>query len=168
MTKVYVRKDSLGTILGVSTSPLEGYLAVHDDQEPAIAKFLNDPLGLKNAAPTTEAVGKERDRRLALGFNYDFGDERGVHHFATTEADMRGWDRVTKLKDVMLQGGDTTSTITIATATGITQVTAPEWNEILLYAGMHFEQPLYQASFALQAMNPIPADYATNPAYWPA
>lgn len=160
MTIFYCRYKS-GKVVCCFTADQPGMgLVALDDTHPDYRAYITP-------AATAEAVGRERDRRLALGFDYDFGDDRGMHHFATTEADMRGWDRVTKLKDVMLQGGDTTSKITIATATGITEVTAPEWNAILLYAGVNFEQPLWQASFALQAMNPIPADYATNPAYWP-
>lgn len=119
-------------------------------------------------APTPNDVAAERDRRLTLGFNYNFGDARGIHHFNTTAKDMEGWDLVTKLKDSLLQSGDTTSKIKIMTGTGVTEVTAPEWNAVLLYAGLNFQQPLWQASFILQAMNPIPADYATNPSYWPA
>ena len=34
----------------------------------------------------------ERARRLATGFDYDFGDERGIHHIGTTPEDKRGWD----------------------------------------------------------------------------
>lgn len=162
MTTVFAARDANNKIVTVYSVAQPGMsLKAMDDEHPDIVAF-------RNPSPTIDDVGRERDRRLALGFDYDFGDDRGVHRFATTEADMRGWDRVTKLKDVMLQNGDTTSAITIATATGITEVTAPEWNAILLYVGTHFEQPLWQASFALQAMNPIPRDYATNPAYWPA
>src|SRR5690606_41968408 len=43
-------------------------------------------------------VVAERDRRLAMGFDYDFQDERGVHRISTTPADMAGWDEVTKLR----------------------------------------------------------------------
>ncbi|ASS56888.1 hypothetical protein [Rhizobium leguminosarum] len=127
-----------------------------------------DVLAYTNPGPTADDVGAERDRRLGLGFVYDFKDARGAHRFATSEADMRGWDRVTKLKDALLQSGATQAPITISTQTGVTQVTADEWNDILLWAAEYFEQPLWQASFILQAMPVIPADYATNPAYWPA
>ncbi len=46
---------------------------------------------------TSDDVISERDRRLSLGFEYDFGNERGVHHIATTPEDMKGWDEVSKL-----------------------------------------------------------------------
>lgn len=118
-------------------------------------------------AEMIEAVAAERTRRLALGFSYDFGDERGVHRIGTTAADMAGWNRVTALKDALLAAGYTAAPIDIVTETGPCVVTAPEWNGILLYAAAAFEQPHWQASFALQAMDPIPTDYRGD-AYWPA
>lgn len=42
-------------------------------------------------APTVADVVAERERRLALGFDYDVGDGRGVHHIGTTPDDMRKW-----------------------------------------------------------------------------
>lgn len=107
----------------------------------------------------------ERERRLSLGFDYDFGDTRGVHHIATTDQDMRGWDEVTKVANAMLALGDTVSKINIVTGTGPAEVTAIEWQHILVAAGV-FRQPIWGASFALQAMNPIP-DNVTDPALWP-
>ncbi|WP_156376369.1 hypothetical protein [Neorhizobium vignae] len=47
-------------------------------------------------------------------------------------------------------------------------MTAIEWQMILLAVGQ-YHQPLYQvyqASSDLQAMDPIPADFATNSSYW--
>ena len=124
--------------------------------------------GSPPSPPTAEDIGVERDRRLGLGFDYDFKDDRGVHHLNTTAEDMKGWDVVTKLKDALFQKGDATTTIAISTATGEVSVTGPEWNDILLFAAANFEQPLWQASFVLEKMSPIPSDYATNAAYWPA
>lgn len=103
------------------------------------------------------AVTAERERRLGAGFAYDFGDARGLHRIATSEQDMRGWDEVTKVANAMLALGDTTSTIGIVTETGPAQVTAIEWQHILV-AAASFRQPIWTASFALQAMDPIPAD----------
>lgn len=106
----------------------------------------------------------ERERRLAVGFDYDFGDARGIHRIATAEQDMRGWDEVTKVANAMLALGDTTSTIGIVTETGPTAVTAVEWQHVLVAAGA-FRQPIWSASFVLQAMDPIPAD-VTDSQYW--
>ena len=110
-------------------------------------------------------VIKERERRLALGFDYNFNDARGIHRIATTDEDMRGWDEVTKVANAMLALGDQTSTISIITGSGQAAVTAIEWQHVLVAAGA-FRQPIWTASFVLQAMDPIPND-VTDPAFWP-
>lgn len=106
----------------------------------------------------------ERKRRLALGFDYDFGDDRGVHRIGTTEADLKGWDEVTDIASADIALGNGSTAISIATDTGPCTVTALEWQSILVAAGA-FRQPIWAASFALQAMDPIPADF-TDDSYW--
>lgn len=115
-------------------------------------------------APTVSDVIVERTRRLALGFEYDFGDDRGVHTIATTEEDMSGWDEVTDYANALIAAEDTTTQITIVTETGSAVVTAQEWQAVLLAAAA-FRQPIWSASFALMAMDPIPDDY-TDDSYW--
>lgn len=110
---------------------------------------------------TVEMVVQERERRLALGFDYDFGDTRGVHHIGTTEQDLKNWDEVTKLAQAAINLGQPDTMINIITDTGPCQVTATEWQHVLLAAG-EARQPVFHASFALQAMDPIPADYAAE------
>lgn len=115
---------------------------------------------------TAETVIAERERRLALGFDFDFGDERGIHHIATTPDDMRKWmDEVTPWAQSFINLGQSDGEITISTDKGVVVITAMEWQSILV-AAAGYRQPLYAASFALMAMDPIPLDYADN-AYWP-
>lgn len=114
--------------------------------------------------PTIDNVIAERERRLALGFNYDFGDARGVHRFGTTARDLAGWDEVTQLAAARLAKGETTP-VDVVTNTGPANVTPLEWQDVLLAAGA-FRQPIWAASFGLEAQNPIPADYADD-AHWP-
>ncbi|MBG6173065.1 hypothetical protein IWQ55_001363 [Labrenzia sp. EL_208] len=110
-------------------------------------------------------ITHERNRRLAAGFSYDFDDVRGVHTFATTENDMRGWDEVTKGAQAALALSAPNSPIDLVTETGPVTVTALEWQQILVAATAH-RQPIWQSSFLLQAMSPIPSDYADD-SYWP-
>lgn len=115
---------------------------------------------------TAEGVIAERERRLACGFDYDFGGDRGVHRIGTTEQDLKGWDEVSKWASAAValdQGGDT---IAIVTDTGPAIVTALEWQAVLL-AATAFRQPVWGASFALQAMEAIPGDYGDD-GHWPA
>lgn len=122
-------------------------------------------LGIESAAPNADDVIAERDRRLQLGFEYDFADERGKHHIGTSEAAMRRWmDEVTPLAQAFINANQPGGQIYIATNTGQVTVTASEW-QLILIASASFRQPLYQASFALQAMNPIPGDYKDDK-YW--
>jgi hypothetical protein len=103
----------------------------------------------------------ERKRRLAEGFYYDFDDARGVHLIDTTEQDLIGWDEVTKAATSFAALGQTTQQINIVTNTGPVTVTATEWLQIIV-AATEFRQPIWAASFALQEMETIPADYADD------
>ena len=114
--------------------------------------------------PTVIDVQNERARRLSLGFAYDFGDQRGLHQIGTTPADMEGWRDVIDYANALIDSGDTTTQITIITDTGATAVTAPEWQVIILEAAS-VRQNIWAKSFALQAMQPIPGDYADDK-YW--
>lgn len=111
-----------------------------------------------------EQVQRERERRLAEGFDFDFGDARGVHHIGTSKQDMVGWDEVTMMSQAAISVGAPTTEIAIVTETGPATVTALEWQSILL-AAAQARQPIWAGSFALQAMDPIPADFRDD-AYW--
>ncbi|MDO1582439.1 hypothetical protein [Rhizobium oryzicola] len=127
-----------------------------------VVKWVNDLVDLPPPLVTADDVIAERERRLALGFYYDFQDARGVHHLATTQGDMRKWtDEVTPLAQTRINLGQPNSTIGIFTQTGPVELTAMEWFQVLNAAG-EWRQPIYAASFALQAMDPIPADYAAD------
>ena len=117
-----------------------------------------------SAAPVTKGmVQAECQRRLAVGFEYDFGDERGVHVIATTDKDMRGWGEVTEIARSR-RARSITTPITIATETGACQVSPIEWESVIGAAG-DFRQPIWGASFLLQAQSPIPSDY-TSDEHW--
>jgi hypothetical protein len=115
-------------------------------------------------SPTAAEVIAERERRLALGFNYDFQDARGVHRIGTTESDMKGWDEVSKYAGALIDAGQLETQIAIATDTGACTVTPVEWRAVEI-ASAAFRQPIWARSFALMAMNPIPADFAHD-SYW--
>ncbi|MCC5960533.1 MAG: hypothetical protein JJU08_14470 [Rhodobacteraceae bacterium] len=127
--------------------------------------FLPPPEVPPSQEELAERIGQERDRRLAAGFNYDFGDARGAHRINTTDKDMRGWDEVTKLAQTALNLGQSDAPIGIKTGTGRVTVTAAEWQMILLAAGQH-RQPIFNAAFDLREMDPIPEDYADD-TWWP-
>lgn len=113
---------------------------------------------------SVDMIIAERARRLALGFDYDFEDVRGVHRIGTTKADLDGWNEVSSYAGALIASGDTSTTIGIVTDTGPCAVTAPEWRAIEIAAAV-FRQPIWAKSFVLMASNPIPADY-TNDQHW--
>lgn len=129
------------------------------------AERFHSSLEPEAAPPSRADVVAERERRLSLGFDYDFGDARGIHRITTAPADMTGWDEVTKLASALLATGAGATEIQIVSDTGPVAVTAVEWQAILL-AAAGFRQPIWAASFALQAMDPVPADYADD-MHWP-
>lgn len=135
---------------GAWKMPTSGNVVEYD---AALLKSLKIPL-----------VQAERLRRLHLGFDYDFGDARGVHHIGTTEQDMEGWRDVIDYANALIDTGDTTTTINIVTDTGPASVTAPEWQAIMLFAAQ-IRQVLWARSFALQAMDPIPENFADD-SHW--
>jgi hypothetical protein len=114
--------------------------------------------------PPRQLILMERDRRLALGFDYDFGDERGVHRIATTPEDMVGWNDVTTLANALKGLEDTTTTIQILTETGLVEINCIEWFQICI-AAAEFRQPIWKSSFILEATDPIPEDF-TDDTYW--
>lgn len=110
-------------------------------------------------APTIDEIVRERERRLALGYDYDFGDARGVHRIGTTVSDRAGWDEVSTYAGALLDSGDTTTTIQIVTDTGPCLVTAAEWRAVEIAAAA-FRQPIWAKSFAL--MQTRPKDYTAD------
>jgi hypothetical protein len=112
-------------------------------------------------AVTVAEVVEERARRLARGFDYDFGDQRGVHRIGTTETDMKGWDEVAKASLAALALGTPEAEIHLVTDTGPVTATALEWQQVVATV-TGARQAIWHASFALQRLDPIPADYADD------
>ena len=148
-------------VIGNNTYSRE-YLDEASPEQLATLGILADPE--PDPPITASLVMAERERRLALGFTYDFGNGRGAHVIGTTDQDMRGWDEVTKATQAAIALGQSSMPLTIETNTGSVSLTALEWQQILL-AATAFRQPIWLKSFALQAMSPIPSDY-TDDRWW--
>jgi hypothetical protein len=131
-----------------------------DEEAAYIAQQAIDEAG----SVTASDIEAERTRRLSAGFDFDFGDDRGVHHIGTSAADMVGWQEVTMLANAYLamEGGE--RRISIATDSGAAVVTPLEWQSILIAAAA-FRQPIWIASFALASLDPIPNDFKEDK-YW--
>lgn len=111
---------------------------------------------------TAEMLTAELERRLSLGFDFDFKDSRGVHHFGTTTKDMERWTQeVTPLAQAAMNMGEPDRVIAIKTETGIVTLAASEWWRVL-DAAADWRQPLYGSYFTLKGMEPVPADYTSD------
>lgn len=154
MIRLYLSSQLVATAatLDQARAMLDGHLA--DSMDAADVRLARMP-----------EVIAERTRRLALGFDYDFEDARGVHHIATSESDMIGWNEVTMAAQALVARGEPAQAIQIVTDTGPCVVTAGEWLDVLVAASAH-RQPIWAASFALQAMDPLPTD-VTADIFWP-
>lgn len=115
-------------------------------------------------SPSIAAVDAERDRRLALGVSYDFGDARGVHQIGTTKQDLESWDKVDTWAHARhALGADTDQTL-ILTNTGVASITPLDWFAIVS-AVAAYQQPIWAHAIALYQMSPIPVDFTAD-AYW--
>lgn len=79
---------------------------------------------------------------------------------------MKDWDEVSTFASALVALGDISTLITAVTATSPGQITCLERQQILV-AAAQFRQPIWAASFILQAMTPILAEF-TDDANWPA
>lgn len=113
---------------------------------------------------TVEDIYIERDRRFNLGFAYDFGDARGIHQIGMTKTDMEGWNEVTIWADTKLKLNQPDATTYIMTNTGPAQITPMDWYHVL-DAASAVRQNIWQKSFYISSLSPIPVDFRTDP-YW--
>lgn len=141
----------------------DGFVDVPDEAVPGM-HWDGQNLSSPQYQPCEDDVILARERRLTSGFSFTFPDARGIHRIGTTESDMAGWREVTDIANARIATNDATP-IAIATDTGMAEVTPLEWMDIIKAAAA-FRQPIWAASFALQAMNPIPSDYADGQKYW--
>ncbi len=115
-------------------------------------------------------VDAEREARLSVGFDFDFGDTRGVHRFGTTGRDRLGWSEVEGMATAAINAGQVSLPIAVRTDTGDLTIAAHEWPAVRL-AGAVALQPVWQASWTIKddivsGLLTDPATIATHPA-WP-
>ncbi len=106
-------------------------------------------------------IHEERDRRLSLGFNFDFNDERGIHEIGTSREDVDGWREVSDYANALIHSGFDKSIIYIVTNTGSVGVTAREWQLITLTSAS-VRQGIWSSSFDILSLDPLPSDYAAD------
>ena len=116
-------------------------------------------------SPTADDVTRARDTVLALGLTVAIVGYQNPIDVQTRPED---WDSLTGLylRDMNRIPGDN-EPIPFRCANNITHSLPAGIASKLYLKVIAHRQAVYQAAWALKAMNPIPADYATNPSYWP-
>ncbi len=112
-------------------------------------------------AATSENVNRERSRRIAVGKVID-----GVHVTGSDE-DARNLANLGQIAKMMLDDGDTQTVTIYRDAANIDHALTPAEMVNLWRSSVSYVSALYAASWALKALDPIPADFAADD-YWPA
>lgn len=112
-------------------------------------------------APVTgEDVNAERQRRIASGKVID-----GVHVTGTDE-DARNLTNLALAAQLRLASGDTGTLTTFRDGDNVDHQLTPEQVLSIWQQSAAYVSALYEASWALKALDPIPADYVADD-YWP-
>jgi hypothetical protein len=106
------------------------------------------------------AINSERQRRISAGKVID-----GVHVTGSDE-DARNLTSLALAAQMRLAAGDTETTTTFRDGGNVDHELTPAQLLSLWQQSAEYVSALYAASWALKAMEPIPADFA-NDSYWP-
>lgn len=109
---------------------------------------------------TPAAVNAERQRRIVRGKIID-----GIH-VTGSDDDARNLTNLALSAQVRMAGGDTTSLTTYRDGDNIDHDLTPAQMLSLWQQSSAYVSAIYAASWALKAMDPIPADFAGD-SYWP-
>jgi hypothetical protein len=108
-----------------------------------------------------QAVNAERDRRIIVG--------KTINGIAVTgrDEDARNLTNLALAAQLRIGSGDTTTTTTFRDGNNVDHDLTPPQMLALWQASAAYVSALYEASWAIKAMDPIPADYAADER-WPA
>jgi hypothetical protein len=108
-----------------------------------------------------QAVNAERDRRIIVG--------KTINGIAVTgrDEDARNLTNLALAAQLRIGSGDTTTTTTFRDGNNVDHDLTPPQMLDLWQQSAAYVSALYEASWTLKAMDPIPADYADD-THWPA
>lgn len=126
-----------------------------------------DELGLTIApyvppAPTGDDVNAERQRRIIAGAVF------GGIHVTGRDEDIVNLTNLALAAQVRITGGDTTTLTTYRDGDNVDHDLTPPAMLALWQQASVRVSAIYAASWALKAMNPIPADFADDSHWGPA
>jgi hypothetical protein len=119
------------------------------------------PYGLRGPVIANEDVNAERQRRVVAG--------KTINGVAVTgrDEDARNLTNLALAAQLRIGSGDTTTTTTFRDGNNVDHDLTPPQMLALWQASAAYVSALYEASWALKAMDPIPVDYA-DATHWPA
>jgi hypothetical protein len=132
-----------------------GYVALAAPDEPTAEPVV-----------TGEMVNAHRDMIIEGGTSVEI-DGYGSVPLQGRDKDQRNLLGLVQSASLRIAAGDTASLTKFRDAVNVDHLlTPPQIVEMWSKASAWIES-VYDASWALKAMDPIPLDYATNPEYWP-
>jgi hypothetical protein len=115
--------------------------------------------------PSNEEVNEERERRIAIGCNISIANVGSVY-VTGTEKDVRNMSGLGQGALIRIMQSDTTPT-DFRDGNNVMYTLTPNEMLELWQKSSEYISAIYQASWTIKAMNPIPQDYAAD-SYWPS
>lgn len=132
-----------------------GYVALTDPGEPTAEPVV-----------TGDMVNAHRDMIIEGGTSVAITDYGSIP-LQGRDKDQRNLLGLVQAASLRIAAGDTASLTKFRDAVNVDHFLTPPQIVEMWSKGSAWIESVYDASWALKAMDPIPLDYATNPDYWP-
>lgn len=113
---------------------------------------------------TNDDVNQERDRRIQVGATFTIAPSVTVY-VTGSDADARNLTNLALAAQLRLASGDNATLTTFRDGNNVDHDLTPSQMLSLWQQSANYVSVLYEKSWAIKAMTPIPADFATN-SYW--
>ncbi|MFN7125299.1 MAG: hypothetical protein ACK4M8_05410 [Allorhizobium sp.] len=147
-------------------SPPEGYIEVPHFVQPGYTLVGNLFVLPPAQAPSSDDVNSERDRRIDAGTTVTV-EGYGPIPLQGREKDQRNMLGLQAAASMRLAAGDNITLTKFRDAENVDHMLTPSQIVELWSKGAAWISDTYEASWDIKALDPIPADYATNESYWP-
>ena len=130
--------------------------------------YLNDNIVLKSKLPTlidSNNINQERENRIRVGCNVSLANV-GIIYMTGSPTDIRNVAGLGQSAIVRIMTGDET-TIDFRDGNNDTFTLSPQQMLELWQKSASYISAIYQVSWDLKEMDPIPVDY-TDDVYWPS
>lgn len=151
--------------LDLTGSPPAGYVECPGHVQPGYTFSGGDFHAPQSPAPTSSDVNAERDRRVAAGIAVTI-DGYGPVPLQGRDQDQTNLLGLVTAANLRIASGDTATLTKFRDAENVDHMLTPPQIIEMWLKGSAWISAVYDASWTLKAMDPIPADYA-NDSRWP-